>query len=93
MQNSKNIHVKIFRPDGLFYEMPATYIVFPDKEGQRAVFPEHISFVCLLGKGILKICKNDNTFDFFYLEEGLLENEKNKVVILSHTIIEHSVDS
>ncbi len=86
MENSPKIHIKIIRPDGLFYEKIASSIVFPDKDGQRAIFPQHIPFVCALGIGIVKVSKSDNDFDFFYLEEGLLENKENQVIILSYTI-------
>ncbi|NUM35717.1 MAG: F0F1 ATP synthase subunit epsilon [Candidatus Brocadiae bacterium] len=90
MENSKKIHVKILRPDGLFYETLAMSIVFPDQEGQRAIFPQHIPFVCVLGTGIMKVNKSDSSTDAFYLEEGLLENKENEIVILSHTILKPS---
>ena len=90
MENSQKIHIKILCPNGLFYEMFAISIVFPDQEGQRAIFPQHIPFVCIIGTGIIKVHKSDSTFDAFYLEEGLLENKENQVIILSHTIIKPS---
>ena len=62
-------------------------VTLPSYEGDMSVLKNHISIITLLRPGIIKLQKNDGSFDKFFVEDGTIEYFNDSLVVLSASAI------
>ncbi len=83
----KKFKIQIIRPSGIYYQNSVLELVFPAHDGLRAILYNHAPFICLAGNGIVRLQKNDETYDYFYMRNGVLSVQDNQVSILTESIL------
>jgi len=73
--------VKIIGLDKIIFEGEAKEIVVPGKQGQLTILPHHIPLICPLGRGKIKIRKEDEEKNF-EIGEGILKVDKKEISVL-----------
>ncbi|MDC0248363.1 ATP synthase F1 subunit epsilon [Pelagibacteraceae bacterium] len=75
--------VEIISPENIVYTGDAAMTTMPSYEGDMSILKGHIPLITFLRPGIIKVKKNDNNFQDFFIEEGTVEFYDNSLVILS----------
>ena len=78
---------EIISPEKIIFSNDAKMVTFPSYEGDMSVLKNHISIITLLRPGIIKVQKNDESFDEFFVEDGTVEYFNDSLVILSASVI------
>lgn len=87
MEYSKTFSVEIIRPTGVMYKKQAYVVSFPAEDGSRAVLAHHAPFLCALGMGIMSVCKEDRTTDYFFVDGGTIEVRQNELCLLANKVL------
>ena len=82
-----NFKVEIISPEKIIFSDNVTMITLPSYEGDMGILKNHISIITFLKPGIIKVKKNDDNFENFFVEDGTIEYFDNILVILSSTAI------
>ena len=85
---SENFNVEIISPDNILMSEKAVSATIPAFEGEMTILSNHIPLITFLRPGIIKISTTKEAR--YFAEEGTVEFSKNKLIILSSTIIETS---
>tara|TARA_B100001013_G_C24421371_1_gene367968 strand:+ start:157 stop:552 length:396 start_codon:yes stop_codon:yes gene_type:complete len=78
---------EIINPEKIIFSDDAKMVTFPSYEGDMCVLKNHISIITLLRPGIIKVQKNDEIFDEFFVEDGTVEYFNDSLVVLSASVI------
>ena len=78
--------LEIISPEKIIFSNNTKMVTLPSYEGDMSVLKNHISIITFLRPGIIKIQKDDNNFEEFFVEEGTVEFSNNTLIILSSTI-------
>ena len=78
---------EIISPEKIIFSDDAKMVTFPSYEGDMSVLKNHISILTLLRPGIIKVQKNDESFDEFFVEDGTVEYFNDSLVVLSASAI------
>ena len=62
-------------------------VTLPSYEGDMSLLKHHISIITFLRPGIIKVQKNDNNFERFFVEDGTIEYFNDSLVVLSASAI------
>ena len=62
-------------------------VTFPSYEGDMSILKNHISIITLLRPGIIKLQKNDGSFEEFFVQDGTAEYFNDSLVVLSASAI------
>ena len=81
-----NFKVEIISPEKIFFSDDTAMVVLPSYEGDMSVLKNHISIITFLRPGIIKIQKDDNNFEEFFVEEGTVEYFDDSLVVLSASV-------
>ena len=82
-----NFKLEIVSPEKIIFSDNVTMVTLPSYEGDMSVLKHHISIITFLRPGIIKIQKNDGSFEEFFVQDGTVEYFNDSLVVLSATAI------
>jgi len=82
-----NFKTEIIGPEKVIFSDDTKMVTLPSYEGDMSVLKNHISIITLLRPGIIKLQKNDGSFDKFFVEDGTIEYFNDSLVVLSASAI------
>jgi len=82
-----NFKFEIISPEGIIFSNETTMVTFPSYEGDMSILKNHISIITLLRPGIIKVQKNDGSFEEFFVQDGATEYSNDSLVVLSASTI------
>lgn len=75
--------VEIVTPDAQLYEGEATLVQLPGISGSFEVMNNHAPVISSLKAGKVKVITKDNKENFFDIKGGVVEMNKNKIIVLA----------
>ena len=82
-----NFKFEIVSPEKVIFSDNATMVTLPSYEGDMSVLKNHISIITFLRPGKIKVKKNDENIDEFFVEDGIVEYFNDSLVVLSVSAI------
>ena len=82
-----NFKLEIISPEKIIFSDNVTMVTLPSYEGDMGVLKHHISIITFLRPGIIKIKKNDENFEEFFVQDGTVEYYNDSLVVLSASAI------
>jgi F-type H+-transporting ATPase subunit epsilon len=83
MENHFNF--EIIGPEKIIFSDKVKMVTLPSYEGEMGVLKNHISIITFLRPGIIKVEKNDGSFNEFFVQDGTVEYYNDSLVVLSAT--------
>ena len=83
----ENFKTEIISPEKIIFSDNTKMVTLPSYEGDMSVLKNHISIITFLRPGIIKVQKNDNNFERFFVEDGTIEYFNDSLVVLSASAI------
>lgn len=77
------MQIEITTPDTTVYEGQCSLAQFPGVDGLFEVLENHASMIALLGSGKLKVKDENNEFQYFDINGGVLEAKDNFLKVLA----------
>ena len=78
-----NFKFEIISPEKLIFSDNTAMVTLPSYEGDMSVLKNHISIITFLRPGKIKVKKNDENIDEFFVEDGIVEYFNDSLVVLS----------
>ena len=78
-----NFKFEIISPEKVIFSGNTTMVILPSYEGDMSVLKNHISIITFLRPGKIKVKKNDENIDEFFVEDGIVEYFNDSLVVLS----------
>ena len=82
-----NFKLEIISPEKIVFSDNTTMVTLPSYEGDMSILKHHISIITFLRPGIIKIQKNDENFEEFFVQDGIIEYTNDNLVVLSASAI------
>ena len=82
-----NFKIEIISPEIIIFSDDAKMVTLPSYEGDMSILKNHISIIALLRPGIIKVQKNDENFEEFFVQDGTMEYFNDSLVVLSTSAI------
>ena len=82
-----NFKFEIITPERIFFSDDVKMVTLPSYEGDMSILKYHISIITFLRPGIIKVQKNDESFEIFFVQEGTVEYFNDSLVVLSASAI------
>ena len=82
-----NFKFEIISPERIFFSDDVKMVTLPSYEGDMSILKNHISIITFLRPGIIKIQKNDESFEEFFVQDGTVEYFNDSLVVLSASAI------
>ena len=82
-----NFKLEIISPERIFFSDDVKMVTLPSYEGDMSILKYHISIIAFLRPGIIKVQKNDESFEIFFVQEGTVEYFNDSLVVLSASAI------
>jgi ATP synthase F1 epsilon subunit len=82
-----NFKLEIISPERIFFSDDVKMVTLPSYEGDMSILKNHISIITFLRPGIIKVQKNDESFENFFVQEGTVEYFNDSLVVLSASAI------
>ena len=82
-----NFKFEIISPERIFFSDDVKMVTLPSYEGDMSILKNHISIITFLRPGKIKVQKNDENFEEFFVQDGTVEYFKDGLVILSVSAI------
>ena len=82
-----NFKIEIIRPEKIIYSDTSKMTTLPSYEGDLSISVNHISIITFLRPGIVKVQKNDESFENFFVQDGIVEYFSGTLVVLSASVI------
>ena len=82
-----NFKFEIVSPEKITFSENASMVTFPSYEGDMSILKNHISIITFLRPGIIKIKKNEENLEKFFVEDGTVEYFSDNLVILSASAV------
>ncbi|MDX2414406.1 MAG: ATP synthase F1 subunit epsilon [Bacteroidales bacterium] len=82
------MYLEIVTPDTTVFEGEVASVRIPGKKGSFQVLKDHADIVSTLEKGPLTIVKDDGSKETFNTDGGVVEMQKNKIILLVEKILE-----
>jgi len=82
-----NFKLEIISPERIFFSDDVKMVTLPSYEGDMSILKHHISIITFLRPGIIKVKKNDENFEKFFVQEGTVEYFNDSLVVLSTSAI------
>ena len=83
----ENFKLEIISPEKIIFSDTIKMAKVPSYEGDMSLLKDHISIITFLRPGIIKVEKNDNSFEEFFTQDGTVEFFNNTLVLLSTSTI------
>ena len=81
-----NFKIEIISPEKIIFSDEIQIATLPAYEGDMSILKDHIPIITLLRPGILRIQKNSNSIENFFIEDGTAEYFDNNLVVLSASV-------
>ena len=81
-----NFKIEIISPEKIIFSDNTKIVKIPSYEGDMSILKDHISTITFLRPGIIKVEKNDNNVEEFFVQDGTVEFFKNIVVLLAASV-------
>ena len=78
-----NFKFEIVSPERVIFSDNTTMVTLPSYEGDMSILKNHISIITFLRPGKIKVKKNDENIDEFFVEDGIVEYFNDSLVLLS----------
>ena len=78
-----NFTLQIISPEKILFSGSVKMATVPSYEGDMSILKNHISIISFLRPGRVKIKKNDESLEEFFLDDGTIEFTEDNLVILS----------
>ena len=82
-----NFKLEIISPEKIVFSDNVDMVTLPSYEGDMSILKHHISIITFLRPGIIKVQKNKESFEEFFIEDGTIEYFKDNLVVLSASAI------
>ena len=82
-----NFKLEIISPDKIIFSEDTKMVVLPSYEGDMSILKNHISIITFLRPGIIKVKKNNDNFDEFFIQDGTIEFFNDTLVVLSPSAV------
>ena len=82
-----NFKFEIISPEEIIFSDDAKMVTLPSFEGDVSILKYHISIITFLRPGIIKVQKNNESFENFFVQEGTVEYFNDSLVVLSASAI------
>ena len=82
-----NFKLEIISPERIFFSDDVKMVTLPSYEGNMSILKHHISIITFLRPGIIKVQKNDGSFEEFFVQDGTVEYLHDNLVVLSASAI------
>jgi len=82
-----NFKVEIISPEKIIFSDDTKMVTIPSYEGNMSILKDHISIITFLRPGIIKIQKNEDGVEKFFVEDGTVEFFNNSLVVLSASVL------
>ena len=82
-----NFKFEIITPERIFFSDDVKMVTLPSYEGDMSILKHHISIITFLRPGIIKVQKNDGSFEEFFVQDGTVEYFNDSLVVLSASAI------
>ncbi len=82
-----NFKFEIITPEKIFFSDDVKMVTLPSYEGDMSILKYHISIITFLRPGIIKVQKNDGSFEEFFVQDGTVEYFNDSLVVLSASAI------
>ena len=82
-----NFKLEIISPERIFFSDDVKMVTLPSYEGDMSILKHHISIITFLRPGIIKVQKNDGSFEEFFVQDGTAEYLDDNLVVLSASAI------
>ena len=82
-----NFKLEIISPEKIIFSSDAKMVTIPSYEGDMSILKNHISIITFLRPGIIKIKKNEENLEEFFIEGGTVEYFSDNLVILSDSAV------
>ena len=82
-----NFKLEIISPEKVIFSDNVTMVTLPSYEGDMSILKHHISIITFLRPGIIKIQKNGENFEEFFIQDGTVEYFNDSLVVLSASAI------
>ena len=82
-----NFKFEIISPEEIIFSDDTKMVTLPSYEGDMSILKYHISIITFLRPGIIKVQKNDGSFEEFFVQDGTVEYLHDNLVVLSASAI------
>ena len=82
-----NFELEIISPEKIIFSDNPTMVTLPSYEGDMSILKNHISIITFLRPGIIRVQKNDDNSEEFFVQDGALEYFNDSLVVLSASAI------
>ena len=82
-----NFKLEIISPEKIIFSDDVKMVTFPSYEGDMSVLKHHISIITFLRPGIIKVQKNQGSYDEFFVQDGTIEYIDGSLIVLSASAI------
>ena len=82
-----NFKLEIISPEKIIFSGNASMATLPSYEGDMSVLKHHISIITFLRPGIIKVQKEKQDFEEFFVQDGTVEYFGDNLVVLSSTVL------
>jgi len=78
--------LEIITPDKKIFEGEAKRIRLPGSNGLFEILNNHAPIISTLAKGTIRVIDKDNKKHKFEVEGGVVENKRNKIIVLLESV-------
>ena len=82
-----NFKLEIISPEKIIFSSDTKMVTIPSYEGDMSILKNHISIITFLRPGVIKIKKNEENLEEFFVEDGTVEYFSDNLVILSASAV------
>jgi len=79
--------LEIISPEKVVFFDTTKMVTVPSYEGDMSILKGHISIITFLRPGIIKVKKNDENIEEFFVQDGTIEYFNDSLVVLSASAI------
>lgn len=76
------MYLEIITPDKKIFEGEATRVKLPGSKGSFEILKNHGAIISTLSTGTIRVVDDKNKQHNFEVEGGVVENRKNKIIVL-----------
>jgi F-type H+-transporting ATPase subunit epsilon len=80
------MYLEIITPDKKIYQGEARSVTLPGSKGSFQILKNHAPIISTLTKGNVKFIDGNNQEHSYFVESGVVENKKNKIIVLLEKI-------
>ena len=75
--------IEIITPDVKIFSGEVSLVQLPGTKGSFEIMNNHAPLISTLAKGKIKIIDTDKKTQFFEIKSGVVEMQKNKIIVLA----------